>query len=171
MISILPETKEFYAAIHEINVLAFGRESEARLVENIRKSSDFIPELSLVAAKEGRVVGHILFSRITIQTENGILPALALAPMAVHPKFQNKGIGSSLVWQGLKDCRNQGYEIVVVIGHPNYYPRFVFTSARANGPETNFSVADEAFMVIELTSGALNMIGGMVIYPPVFDEV
>ena len=127
MIKIQLEKGEYDTAIHEINVLAFGREDEARLVEDLRKSPDFIPELSLVAVKDKMVVGHILFSRIAIQTKTGSFPAMSLAPMAVHPEFQKQGIGSKLVRQGLERCRNLGYKVVIVVGHPNYYPRFGFT--------------------------------------------
>ena len=88
MIKIQPEKGEYDTAIHEINVLGFGLENEARLVENLRKSPDFIPELSLVAVKDKMVVGHILFSRIAIQTKTGSFPAMSLAPMAVHPPTQ-----------------------------------------------------------------------------------
>jgi putative acetyltransferase len=91
--------------------------------------------------------------------------------MAVHPEFQNRGIGSELVRQGLERCRKLGYKVVIVVGHPTYYPRFGFISARAKGLETPFPVPDEAFMVIELTPGALNGISGMIIYPPAFEEV
>ena len=223
MINILPETEEFYPAIHEINVLAFGQENEARLVENLRKSRSFDFQLSLVAVKEGRVVGHILFSPITIssllkkafssgcskmprckaleilrseaylggtpqrrrmretqqmgvfqqpvRTERGAVPAVALAPMAVHPEFQNQGIGSKLVREGLEQCRKLGHKIVIVVGHPNYYPRFGFASARAKGLEAPFPVPDEAFMVKELEGGALDGTVGMVEYPPEFDGV
>jgi putative acetyltransferase len=171
MITIQPEREEDYTAIHEINVLAFGREDEARLVKKIRERPDFIPELSLVAIKKGEVVGHILFSRITIQSKTGSFPALALAPMAVHPKFQNQGIGSKLVRQGLERCRNQGHKIVVVVGHPQYYPRFGFSSARAKGLEAPFPVPDEVFMVLELGPGALHGSTGMVTYPQEFLDV
>jgi putative acetyltransferase len=171
MITIQPEKEEYYTAIHELNVFAFGREDEAELVNKLRKSSDFVQELSLVAVKDKKVVGHILFSPVAIHTKKRILPALALAPMAVHPEFQNRGIGSELVRQGLERCRKLGYKVVIVVGHPTYYPRFGFISARAKGLETPFPVPDEAFMVIELTPGALNGISGMIIYPPAFEEV
>ena len=169
MITIQPEKEEYYTAIHELNVLAFGREDETRLVENLRKSPDFITELSLVAVKDRMIVGHILFSRIAIQTKTGSFPAVSLAPIAVHPEFQKQGIGSKLIRQGLVRCRKLGHKIVVVVGHPNYYPRFGFTSARAKGLEAPFLVPDEAFMVIEIAPGALNGISGMVIYPPAFE--
>ena len=171
MITIQPEKKEDYTAIHEINVLAFGRENEARLVKKIRETPDFIPELSLVAIKKGKVVGYILYSRIIIQSKTGSLPGLALAPMAVHPEFQNQGIGSMLVRQGLERCRNQGYKIVVVIGHPQYYPRVGFSAARTKGLEAPFPVPNEVFMILELFPDALIGIKGMVIYPPEFLDV
>ena len=171
MIDIIRETEEFYSAIHEINSLAFGQENEARLVENVRKSRSFNPQLSLVAIKEGRVVGHILFSPITIKSERGAAPAVALAPMAVHPEFQNQGIGSKLVREGLEQCRKLGHKIVVVVGHRNYYPRFGFSSAGAKGLKAPFPVPDEAFLFAELVSGALDNVSGTVQYPPEFEEL
>jgi putative acetyltransferase len=94
--------------------------------------------------------------------------ALSLAPIAVHSKFQNQGIGSELVRQGLERGGNQGHKIVVVVGHPQYYPRFGFSSARAKGLEAPFAFADETFMVLELSPGALRDMKGMVTYPPEF---
>jgi len=124
-----------------------------------------------VAIKNGKVVGHILFSRINIETKVGLVPALALAPMAVHPEFQNQGVGSELLRQGLERCRNLGHSVVIVVGHPTYYPPFGFTSARRKGLEAPFPVSDEVFMVLELAPGALKNVKGMVIYPPEFEEV
>jgi putative acetyltransferase len=137
MINILPDIGEVYAIIHEINVIAFGRENEARLVDNLRKSRSFNRQLSLVAVKKGRVVGHILFSPIVIKTERRAVPGLALAPVAVHLEFQNQGIGSEVVRQRLEDCRTSGHKIVVVVGHPNYYPRFGFVPALQFRPWTS----------------------------------
>jgi predicted N-acetyltransferase YhbS len=99
------------------------------------------------------------------------LPALALAPMAVRPEFQNLGIGSRLIREGLERCRNLGHKIVIVAGHPEYYPRFGFTSSRAKGLEAPFPVPDEAFMVIELIPGALDSVSGMIVYPAPFEGV
>lgn len=170
MITIRPETMADHAAVHDVNVLAFGREIEARLVEALRQSPDFIPELSLVAVESGQVVGHVLFSPMTIEEQGTSTPALALAVMAVRPEFQKRGIGSSLVRHGLKECRRLEHQIVIVVGHPAYYPRFGFSSARAKGLEAPFQVPDEAFMALELVPGALDGISGMVRYPPAFDE-
>lgn len=169
MIVIRPERKEDFEAIHEVNRLAFGQEDEALLVRRIRKSSRFIPKLSLVASREGQIVGHILFSLIDIENRHANRPVLSLAPMAVLPDFQNQGIGSKLVREGLKNCHQLGYEIVIVIGHPDYYPRFGFVPARQKGLETPFPVPDESFMVLELVPNALAGFKGTVKYPPEFD--
>jgi len=169
MITIRPETTEDYAAIHEVNLLAFGQEIEPRLVEALRESPDFIPELSLVAIEGGQVVGHILFSPMVIETKDGAVPALTLAPLAVRPEFQNQGIGSQLVRRGIERCRTLGHRIVVVVGHPTYYPRFGFSPARARGLEAPFPVPDEAFMVLELAPGALDGVAGMIRFPPPFE--
>ena len=169
MLTIRPETADDHAAIHEVNLLAFGQEVEPRLVEALRRLPDFIPELSLVAVEAGQVVGHILFSPIVIETKDGSVPALTLAPLAVRPELQNQGIGSQLVRDGLERCRTLGHRIVVVVGHPPYYPRFGFSPARARGLEAPFPVPDEAFMVLELVPGALDGVAGMVRFPPPFE--
>ncbi|OGP56518.1 MAG: GNAT family N-acetyltransferase [Deltaproteobacteria bacterium RBG_13_52_11b] len=171
MMTIRPEREEDHAAIDEVNRGAFGRENEARLVENLRRSSTFIPELSLVAVKDVSVVGHLLFSPIAIQMGNSNLPALALAPVAVRPEYQNQGIGSQLVRHGLRQCRDLGHKVIVVVGHPEYYPRFGFSSARAKGLEAPFPVPDEAFLILELVPGTLEGIKGVVNYPSEFDDV
>ncbi len=170
MTTIRPETAEDYAAIREVNALAFGREVEARLVENLRRLPDFILELSLVAVEGGRVVGHILFSPLVVETKDGSVPALALGTLAVRPESQNQGIGSELVLDGLERCRSLGHRTVVVVGHANYYPRFGFSPARALGLEAPFPVPDEAFLALELVPGALDGVAGMVRYPPPFGE-
>jgi putative acetyltransferase len=169
MVEIRAENEADRESIYEVNKLAFGQEDEPRLVDALRESEDFIPELSLVAAKEGEVVGHILFSPIAIETERGYVRVLSLAPMAVLPEFQRQGIGSELARYGLKECERFGHEAVVVIGHPEYYPRFGFSSARAKGLEAPFEVPDEAFMVLEIKEGALDGVSGTIKYPPAFD--
>jgi putative acetyltransferase len=171
MIIVRAERTEDIEAIHLVNRLAFGQEDEALLVQRIRESPGFMPDSSLVAIKDEKVVGHILFSRIHIETPQGDVKVLSLAPMAVRPEFQNSGIGSDLVREGLKRCRDLDHTIVVVIGHPEYYPRFGFIPARKKGLDLNFPVPDEAFMVCELVPDALAGIKGMVKYPPEFEDV
>jgi putative acetyltransferase len=171
MIMIRIERTEDIEAIHMVNRLAFGQEDEALLVQRIRESSGFIPELSLVAVKDSQIVGHILFSQIYIDTPKTEVPVLSLAPMAVLPEFQNSGIGSQLVMTGLEKCRDLGHKIVVVIGHPQYYPHFGFGPARQKNLDISFPVPDEAFMVCELVPDALNGIEGKVKFPPEFEDV
>jgi putative acetyltransferase len=165
------ERPDDYAAIEVVHQAAFDGEGEARLVARLRAMDDFIPGLSLVAVQSDQVVGHILFSLIRIESEHTSVPALALAPMAVLPAFQNKGIGTVLVKQGLDACRRLQYRIIVVVGHANYYPRFGFVPAREHGIEAPFPVPDEAFMILQLMPGALGGVRGTVRYPPPFEEI
>ena len=168
---IRAERPDDYAVVEEVNRLAFGQEGEARLVAALRHAESFDPALSLVAVRADRVVGHILFSLIHIESEQAKVPSLALAPMAVLPAFQRQGIGTQLVHEGLKACRRSGHTIVVVVGHAEYYPRFGFTPAAGQGIRAPFSVPDEAFMVLGLAPASLDGIGGVVRYPAAFDEV
>jgi putative acetyltransferase len=169
MIHVRPESPDDCDAIANVNRLAFGGEGEARLVEALRASDGFDPELSLVAVGEGTVVGHVLFSPIVIEAEDRRTPALALAPMAVLPQRQRQGIGSELVRRGLVACRVRGHRLVVVLGHPEYYPRFGFQAARPHGILCPYEAPDEAFMVFALVPGALDGVAGTVKYPPAFD--
>lgn len=179
MTRVCPETATDYAAVHEVNKLAFGGEGEWRLVEALRKSRHFRPELSLVALKDQEIVGHILFSPTVIEgaVEKGQeagkndVPVLVLGPMAILPEFQRQGIGSQLVRHGLEECKRLGFGIVILVGHPGFYPRFGFMPARVKGLECIYKVSNEAFMVAELVPGALNGVRGMVRYPVEFDAV
>jgi putative acetyltransferase len=164
----LPEDNE---AVQRVNALAFEREAEAQLVEVLRAAPDSIPELSLVAVLDGEIVGHILFSPISIETAEVSIPAISLAPMAVLPGYQNRGVGSALVRWGLEVCRELGHRIVIVLGHPNYYPRFGFSAAMSKNLICPFGDCGEAWMAIELVPGALSGVSGSVRYPAVFNEV
>ena len=168
MIDIRPEEAHDIPAISELHRSAFGGDIEVKIVEAVRASPEFIRDLSLVAVKDRRVVGHILLSLIHIETVALSSPALALAPIAVLPGCQKRGIGSLLVVEGLRRCRGLGHSIVVVVGEPSFYTRFGFTPARARGLEAPFPVPDEAFMVLELQGGTCGGIRGMVCYPPPF---
>ncbi len=170
-VTIRPETPADVPAIFDVNLRAFGQPAEAQLVDALRREGDFVPELSLVALYGGTIAGHILFPPIFIISPVGSIPALALAPMAVLPEFQHRGIGSQLIRHGLAACRHLGHRIVIVVGHPEYYPRFGFTPARAHGIKAPFPVPDEAFLALELVNGAFDGIHGTVRYPPSFDTV
>ncbi|HWG44660.1 MAG TPA: N-acetyltransferase [Gemmataceae bacterium] len=164
-IVIRPESTADHEAIRHVNRLAFGQNAETSLVDALRDSG--YVRVSLLAEKAGQVVGHILFSDLPIITGAGTVPALALAPMAVLPEFQNQGIGSALVRSGLDECRQQGHKIVVVLGHPHFYPRFGFSPALAAHLEAPF-LGSDSFMGLELVAGALDGVVGWVQYPPPF---
>lgn len=157
-------------AIFKVNEQAFGQDGEARLVNALRSDGAFNPALSLVAVFGDRIIGHILFPPITIVSETAETAGLALAPLAVHQDFQCRGIGTALIEEGLRQCRRLGHRIVVVVGHPTYYPRFGFTTARDLGIHVAFPCPDKAFMVLPLTHRALEGIHGTVRFPPAFDR-
>ena len=127
--------------------------------------------LSLVAVEDGRVVGHILFSPVTIESGERTFSAVGLAPMAVLPELQHRGVGSQLVKAGLDECRKAGCERVVVLGHPEYYPRFGFVPASRYGIGCEYDVPDEVFMALELREGVLLDCHGIAKYQPEFNEV
>lgn len=168
-IRIRPEVATDRGAVHAINAAAFEQEAEAQLVDRLRETAE--PLISLVAEIEGQVVGHILFSGVSITGENGVWAAIGLAPMAVEPSHQRDGIGSALVISGLKACRAEGHEIVVVLGHPKYYPRFGFERASTHGIRWEIEVPDEVFMVLELVPDALEGTTGVVRYHPEFGRL
>ena len=179
-ILIRAEREEDRASVRRVNELAFGRQNEADLVDALRENAH--PFISLIAISgslgapsDGEVVGHIFFSPVTIdsddESEADAFNAMGLAPMAVLPEYQNHGIGSQLVREGLKKCRRLGEDIVVVLGHPNYYPRFGFVPASLKGLRSEYDVPDEVFMVAELRPGTLAGRSGLVKYDPEFSKV
>lgn len=173
MLTIREETPSDYAAVREINELAFERAGEADLVDALRTNAH--PYLSLVAEVlvEGsqQLVGHIFFSPVVIESEAASFTALGLAPMAVLPEFQNQAIGSALVRRGLEECPRLGHDVVVVLGHPEFYPRFGFVPAATKGLSSEYPVPDEVFMVVELRANALAGRRGLVKYNPAFGKV
>lgn len=169
MLIIRAEREADQSAVRLLNERAFGQPDEAALVDALRKAAQ--PQVSLVAEMDGQVVGHIFFSPVIIESGASTFTALGLAPMAVLPEFQNQGIGSELVRRGLKECQSIGQDIVVVLGHPGYYPRFGFVPARRKGLRCEYPVPDEAFMVAELREDALAGRGGLVKYRPEFRSV
>lgn len=171
MLSFASETENDITAIQKVLTAAFERTNEAKLVELIRNSANFIAELSIVAKESDRVIGHILFSPIFIDTATENISALALAPLAVTPAHQRQGIGSQLIEIGLAKCQELGHSIVIVLGHPNYYAKFGFQTASKFGVQAPFPVPDEAFMILELKPDALHNVGGTVRYPAYFNEV
>jgi len=163
------ETPADYLAISQINNLAFGRENEAQLIAEIRRSNFYIPELSLVAEVDNIVVGHILFSYIELVSEEK-LQVLGLAPIAVHPQFQKQGIGSALIKAGLTKAETRGESLVIVLGDPQFYSRFGFVPSTTHEIASSFPVPDEFFMVKPLKNYQTKY-RGKVIYPPAFHQV
>ena len=167
---IRSETADDLVAIGQVNCAAFGGNEEARLVDLLRNGRLLIA--SLVAVDEaGEVVGHIAFSPVTITAANHERQVASLAPMSVVPELQRRGIGSMLVDRGLQVCRQAGYRAVIVVGHPDYYPRFGFSHALVEGLRNSFA-AGTAFMGLELARGSLSDVdGGRVIYPDMFGQL
>ena len=161
---IREETPADHAAVREMNRLAFGQDDEPNLVDALRAGQYTC--LSLVAERDGAVIGHLLFSRLPTETSSGTVEALALAPVAVLPGHQRQGVGSRLIRRGLAMCRERSHRIVVVPGHTDYYPRFGFSAALAEPLGSPFP--GPHFMALELVPGALDGVEGEVRYPPPF---
>jgi putative acetyltransferase len=151
-------------AVRAVNEAAFGRPDEADLVDRLRTEVAVL--LSLVAEVERGIVGHVLFSRMSIETSGGPVAAVALAPVAVLPGHQRRGIGGRLIRRGLDLLRSRNERIVIALGHPDYYPRFGFSREKAGPLESPFH--PEAFMAMELSPGALDGVRGRVRYPAAF---
>jgi putative acetyltransferase len=164
---IREERLEDRDAIRAVNRAAFGGETEARLVDLLREAGEFI--VSLVSLREDHVVGHVLFSRIWVETPGGRIAAASLAPMAVLPEWQRRGVGSELVRRGLELCGERGVPFVVVLGHPEYYPRFGFSAELARRLTSPYSSAGAAWMAVELRAGSLEGVNGRVVYPAAFE--
>ena len=159
---IRTEKPEDLEAVRNVNIAAFGRENEANLVDRLRGIGS---TFSFVAVQSDRIVGHIFFSLVTVEGKcSKNLSILGLAPVAVLPNYQRQGRGTLLIREGLKECRRSGFQAVVVLGHPHLYSRFGFIPASRKSLGCEYDVPDEAFMVLELESGALQDCSGTVKY-------
>lgn len=168
-IVIRRETDEDIPGIYEVNRSAFGRVNEAELVDKLRL--DHAITLSLVAMDDGQVVGHILISPVTIDSDGSQWSAVALGPMAVLPSYQKQGVGSQLIRAAFAELIRAGHFVVIVLGHPEYYPRFGFKPSKPLGIQWEISVPEDVFMVAELKDGALGGKTGVVRYHPAFNGV
>jgi putative acetyltransferase len=164
-VTVRPEAPADESAVRRVHEAAFPTPAEARLVDLLRQDGQ--ARVSLVAVAAGEVVGHVLFSPVTLDGVSTEPAALGLAPVAVLPDWQRRGVGSALIRAGLEACRRLGTPWVVVLGWPAYYPRFGFEPA---GPRRlgNEYGAGEAFQVQELIPGSLPAAGGLVRYAPEF---
>jgi putative acetyltransferase len=154
-VNIRQESAPDSAEVLEVIRLAFGSNVESQLVEKFRQNPNYVPELSLVAEYEGHVIGHILFFPIEVKVDGEVLQTLVLAPLSVHPSYQRRGVGGELTKAGLVAVKKRGYPSVLVVGHPNYYPRFSFRRASEWGLKIKEADPPEAFMAIEFVEGGL----------------
>lgn len=153
--------------MHEINVVAFAGTTEAHLVDLLRDQAR--PIVSLVAEENAAVVGHVMFTPVSLPRFHGLI--MGLAPMAVAPTRQRRGIGSELVRAGLERCKELGAVAVVVLGHPHFYPRFGFAPAAGFSLTCEYEVPADAFMAIELKQHSLRGASGIVAYHAAFSSV
>jgi putative acetyltransferase len=168
MLTIRKERPEDVRQIRRVNEAAFGQAAEADIVDRLRRDCPGI--LSLVAEARHTIVGHILFSPVTIEGPGKTIAVMGLAPMAVLPQRQGQGIGSALVTHGLNILQGRGCPCVVVLGHPEYYPRFGFEKASHHGLICQWEgVPDEAFMVKTLDANLMPGISGVARYHEAFD--
>lgn len=168
-VAVRPERPHDHDAVHRLTALAFGRRDEADLVDRLRAAGRVL--VSLVAEEDGRVVGHVLFSPVVVTSPGAECTAVGLAPLAVWPDRQRRGIGSALVGRGLDECRRLGHARVVVLGHPAYYGRFGFRPASRVGVRSEFEAPDDAFMALALHPGAWSGCAGVAAYAPEFREL
>lgn len=168
MVIVRPERRDDIDAIRRVNEAAFDGADEADLVDRLRHVSSYI---GLVAVLDNQVIGHIAFSPMTLDPAHPGLDVRGLAPMSVSPTHQREGVGSALVREGLAACRRAGTDVVFVLGHPAYYPRFGFVPAADAGLESDYEASREAFMALELRPGALNGVQGLARYHAAFGSV
>lgn len=165
---IRADERNDWPAVHALNASAFETPAEANLVDALRNRVQ--PLVSLVAVNAGSVVGHILFSPVTL-SGHASLNIMGLAPMAVAPSRQRRGIGSALVHAGLERCKAMGVGAIVVLGHHEYYPRFGFVPYVRFSINYEYEVPEEAFMVFELRPGFLRGVAGAIHYHAEFKSV
>lgn len=174
MLTIRQEEEKDHKKVFELTEEAFRKmeqsdHQEHFLVEKLRKSDAFIPELSLVAeTEEGEIAGHILFTKLKIVDGDETFESLALAPVSVRPEFQNQGIGGQLILRGHSIAKELGYHSVILIGHENYYPKFGYEKTSNFGISFPFEIPEINGMAVELTKDGLKNVKGVVKYPKEF---
>ena len=174
-ITIRQETRLDHQAVFSLIAEAFKNEEysdhkEQFLVERLRNSNAFIPELSLVAEYKSEIIGHILLTKIKIKNTENEFNSLALAPVSVLPEYQNNGVGGTLIKNAHRIAKRMNYDSVVLLGHPNYYPKFGYTQSEKFGIELPYDVPKENCMAIELSENGLKNVNGIVEYSKEFNE-
>lgn len=173
VIMIRQETEEDFRQVQEVVRLAFqgveeSDHTEHLLVERLRRSDAYIPQLSLVAETDGRIAGHVLLSEVKVVSGSDVHTVLSVAPLSVLPAYQRKGIGGMLLREAHKRALELGYGAVLLLGHEDYYPRFGYGRASMFGIRFPFDAPDACCMAMELKAGGLDGIHGMVHYPDAF---
>ena len=169
MLTIRNEQPDDIVVVHALNETAFGQPTEATIVDAIRAACP--DAVSLVAVDDGQIVGHIFFSPVFASSENGSVQAMGLGPMAVAPERQRQGIGSLLVHAGIDAMRKRNCPFIIVLGHPEYYPRFGFVPTSRHGLSCQWEgVPDEAFMILILDEVAIAGVSGTIRYRDEFDQ-
>ncbi len=168
MIEIREEQAGDREAIREVNTRAFGQTQEADIVDKLRRNCNDL--ISLVAIVKNQVVGHILFSPVSIESQDATIEGMGLAPMAVLPEYQGRGIGAGLIRIGIEKLKDRRCPFVIVIGHAEYYPRFGFEPASRYGIISEWEVPDEAFLILPIDRSETEGVSGVAKYRPEFAE-
>lgn len=175
-LKIRQEKPEDFAEVNKLveeafKEVEFSDQTEHILVERLRKSKAYIPELSIIAKIENEIVGHILLTKININNENNTFVSLGLAPVSVKPKYQNMGIGGKLIMESHKVAIILAYKSIILLGHENYYPKFGYKLTKNYGISLPYDVPEENCMAIELVKDSLKHINGVVEYPNEFYDL
>ncbi len=166
---IRQENPEDIDDIHTLNERAFGQPQEANIIDKLRNNCEGF--LSLVAIENEKIIGHIFFSPAVIEGQRSIIKGMGLAPMAVLPEMQRQGIGTQLVKTGIENLKEMQCPFIIVLGHPEYYPRFGFERASLYGIKCQWEgIPDEAFMVLWLDKSTMNPVSGILKYRNEFNE-
>ncbi|MEM9917964.1 MAG: N-acetyltransferase [Bacteroidota bacterium] len=174
-LTIRPESPADYPAISQLVASAFEQvdisdHTEHLMIERLRQSAAYIPELAMVAEREGELLGFILLTKIKIRKEEEVFPSLALAPVAVLPAHQGQGIGGQLIRKAHEKARELAHHSIVLLGHADYYPRFGYQQAHTFGIRLPFEVPKENCMLFPLQEGVMEGVSGLVEYPKAFFE-
>ncbi|MGD0917923.1 MAG: N-acetyltransferase [Thermodesulfobacteriota bacterium] len=166
---IRQEKPEDVIDISALNELAFGQPQEAKIIDKLRNNCGNL--LLLVAIENGKIVGHILFIPAEIEGPRGVIKGMGLAPMAVLPEMQRQGIGTQLVKKGIEELRRFQCPFIIVLGHPEYYPRFGFERALLYGVKSQWEgIPDDVFMILWLDTSKAGQVSGLAKYREEFNE-
>lgn len=166
MVEIREERPDDVAAVRDLNRRAFGQDQESNIVDALRANGAAL--LSLVATVNDRVVGHIMYSPLSI---GGNVKGAALGPMGVLPEYQRQGIGGKLIEAGNRKLKDAGCPFIIVVGHADYYARFGFRPAREHGIKCQWDVPDDVFMLLILDQAEMEGVSGLAKYRDEFSSV